>query len=461
MVAEQNVLVISDLHLGESLRAEAGAARAGATDAALISFFDHHAEHRDEGRPWNLVINGDMVDFVAIRLMPDEAGVITGLDLDEHHYGLAEGPRAAVAKMRRVLHHHRPVFEAMARFVGAGNRLSIVIGNHDAAFHWPAVQELVRHALVAHWGATGASAGSARGVFDRIEFHPWFWFEPGLAWVEHGHQFDPYNAFEDVLAPATDEQALDESVGGALMHYIGNHYCQDMEALWGRGFFGYLEFWVGQGLEKGAGILGAYRDMVVRLIQLWRERRPERIAARRLRNRQRMERLARRARLPVEVLLRLRSLHTRPAVADLDDIVRAVMLDRLLLLVSIPAVVLALLVVQPPPILAALAAGLVWGPLSSLAARPRDPVNPTEAMRRVATVIRRVVRVPIVVFGHSHQPIAEPDGFYNTGSWVSHGDAPAFTHLRILRRGGKVETVLARWRAKTRSVLAIRLRPAR
>ena len=33
-----------------------------------------------------------------------------------------------------------------------------------------------------------------------VEIHPWFWFEEGVAWIEHGHQFDPYNSFEDVCA---------------------------------------------------------------------------------------------------------------------------------------------------------------------------------------------------------------------------------------------------------------------
>ena len=179
MTAAENLLVISDLHLGESLRAEAATDRALGTDEALVSFLEHHASTREDGRPWHLVINGDMVDFVAVRLMPDEAGVITGLYSSEHHYGLGESERGALAKMARVLTHHHAVFVAMARFVGVGNRLSVVIGNHDAAFHWPEVQDLFRHALGSYWRATGASGTEVQGVVDRVTFHPWFWWEPG------------------------------------------------------------------------------------------------------------------------------------------------------------------------------------------------------------------------------------------------------------------------------------------
>jgi UDP-2,3-diacylglucosamine pyrophosphatase LpxH len=447
MRPQHNVLVISDLHLGESLRAEAGAERAGVTDDALISFLDHHSSNTRDGLPWHLVINGDMIDFVAVRLMPDEAGLVAGLTVAEHYYGLADGARAAQAKMMRVLRHHQAVFQAMARFVGAGHRVSVVTGNHDAAFHWVEVQSLFRHALIAHSMAQTNDADVAAHVHEAISFHQWFWFEPGVAWIEHGHQYDPYNSFEDVLAPATRPAVLDENLGGALMRYIGNHYCNDMEGLWGRGFFGYLEFWVGQGLRRAGDILGAYRDMVSRLVGTWWQRRPERVAARRRRNRGRMERLAVRARLPVEVLLRLRSLHMRPVVSGLDDLVRAVMLDRLALAVAVPVLSVVVVVLQPAPVVAALGMGAILGPLATLSARPRQPVNPERAMRRVAEVIRRLVRVPVVVFGHSHAAVAETQlGYYNTGSWVPHGGATkAFTHLLILRTKVGIRATLRRW----------------
>lgn len=446
-----NILVISDLHLGEHLRVEAGHERARTTDQALGEFLEWHATHRDGDRPWRLIVNGDMIDFVAVRLMPADAGVVRGLSEAEHTYGLSDDRRSALHKMRVVLEQHEPVFRAFARFVGAGNRLDVVIGNHDAAFHWLEVQHLFQHAITALWSTQlveGAAGRPASEVLSSIEFHPWFWFEEGVAWIEHGHQFDPYCSFEDVVAPDTQEEAIDQNIGSALMHFVGNHYLADMESHWGKGFFGYLHFWFSQGFARGLGIFLAYADMCLHLAQVWRDRLPERIARRKARNRIRLERLAYRARLPLRVLQRLRELHHRPAAADLDAIVRAVMLDRLTLLMSIPMVVLAMLVLRPAPIVAALGAGLVWGPLAALSARPRDPVDPREAMRVVSNRIRQVVRVPIVVFGHSHAPVAEQgEGgwYFNTGSWV--GDpGRSFTHLRVIRTPGGPLAHLCQWR---------------
>lgn len=449
-----NLLVISDLHLGEHLRAEAGRDRAASTDRALLGFLAHHTAHRDGGAPWRLVINGDMVDFVAVRLMPEQAGVVRRLSEVEHVWGLGDGRIAAARKMEAILDHHAPVFRALAAFVGAGNRLEVVIGNHDAAFHWPEVQDLFRHALAAHWAAHRTGAPGERTpqeVLDAVQFHPWFWFEEGVAWIEHGHQYDPYCSFDDVVAPDTQEGAIDQNIGAALMHFLGNHYLADMEAHWGGSFFGYLHFWYRQGLARGAAILGAYATMCAHLARAWWQRVPGRIASRRDRNRARLQQLADRARLPVRVLLRLRSLHQRPAIADLDDIARAVMLDRLVLLALLPLVAAAVVVFRPDPVLTALVTGLFLGPLATLAARPRDPIDPRAAMRRVSDAIRRIAHVPIVVFGHSHAPVAENrwgGWYFNTGSWVGDPDGPgrAFTHLRVTRTPHGPTARLCQWR---------------
>ena len=74
-------------------------------------------------------------------------------------------------------------------------------------------------------------------------------------------------------------------------------------------------------------------------------------------------------------------------------------------------------------------------------------------------MIRRVVRVPIVVFGHSHKPVAESvrDGWYfNTGSWVGDPDGPAraFTHVQVLRTPTGPVARLCQWREGGAKVLA-------
>jgi hypothetical protein len=74
-----NTLVISDLHLGEDLSPSAGEANTLHIDIVerqLISFLRYYARRREDGRPWRLIVNGDMVDFVSIAIFPDHPDLL-------------------------------------------------------------------------------------------------------------------------------------------------------------------------------------------------------------------------------------------------------------------------------------------------------------------------------------------------------------------------------------------------
>src|SRR5262245_10810948 len=75
---QQNILLISDLHLGEDIKP---ATRMGQLrhmvmlERELLAFLSHYTKVRHDGRPWRLVVNGDMVDFLAVCLLPREGEV--------------------------------------------------------------------------------------------------------------------------------------------------------------------------------------------------------------------------------------------------------------------------------------------------------------------------------------------------------------------------------------------------
>src|SRR5574342_433361 len=102
-----NLLIISDLHLGEDLKP---ASKAGYLhhvpflERELQSFLDHYRTFRRDGRPWELIVNGDMVDFISVCLFPDDAAA--DVDPEDRVYGLGNGPDAARIKMARVLERH-------------------------------------------------------------------------------------------------------------------------------------------------------------------------------------------------------------------------------------------------------------------------------------------------------------------------------------------------------------------
>src|SRR3954464_7880251 len=95
---DKNILVISDLHLGEDLRpggANVSYLRHLATlERELEKFLAHYTEHRLDGRPWRLVVNGDMVDFMSVMILPEAKDRVEEGDDDEDRlYGLGFGER--------------------------------------------------------------------------------------------------------------------------------------------------------------------------------------------------------------------------------------------------------------------------------------------------------------------------------------------------------------------------------
>ncbi len=439
----RDLLVVSDLHLGEDLGARS--VRTERLEAALVGFLDHHAT---DGRSWRLVIDGDMLDLVGAVVLPADAGMLAGLHPDDHVYGLGGQSATAAYKMERVVERHEGVFRALGRFLAAGNPVSIVIGNHDAELHWEPVQEVMRQALHRYAREAGATDEQARD----LTFHPWFFLEEGVAWIEHGHQYDPYCSFEEVLAPATDEVEIDPNLGALLPRYVGTRMVDPVHDLWGLGFVDYLRFWFRQGADRIVAILLAYLDVFRRMAEHWRSRMPERVAARTAKARARLRAVARWARVPEERLLAMRALTPAPIQVELGRIVRALHLDRLSLLVIGPALPLLVLLFVPwsaQPLAHVLVLAVLVGWLAA-ALVGREPVDPSETMRLVSVRIRAVMGVPIVVMGHTHLPTVDRDGYggayINTGAWVDADPAKAFTHLRIEHTASGIRARLCQWR---------------
>lgn len=446
--AAPNLLVISDLHLGEDI----GAAHSNALDHVedeLVRFLDHHRDNPVDERPWRLVVNGDMVDFLAMKLMPAEAGILTGLDEDDHFYGLGTTAPAALAKMDAVTRRHPQLFAALARFVDAGNELSIVIGNHDVEFYWDTVQQRFVEAMAAH--ATDPSA-----LRERVHFHPWFFWEDGV-WVEHGHLYDPYCSVEDVLDPFTDDgKDLDPSLSGALMRYVNNHYAPHSGHAEPWSFAAYLGWFLRQGGWRMLDIASAFGRMTQRTLRAAGRLAvpsPKRLE-RRERRFARLRQLAASTRLDPKALLSVDALTRRPVLVARARVLRSLMLDRLALVgASVVVLLLALTVLSWP--LVALTTALVLlglaGAQHYLALHSEAHVS-TRRLVRVARAIRERVAARIVVFGHTHEPVARRDAggwTFNTGSWVcedpAHRDR-AFTHLRIIRGGRRrLHATLRRW----------------
>ena len=474
-----NLLIISDLHLGEDLRPSTS--KTGylrhliVLERELEAFLDHYSQVRMGDRPWNLVVNGDMVDFLSVCLLPQQGEVFEGHEVDEEErvYGLGTRPNAAKTKMRRVLERHKGVFAALARFVGAGNTLSIVAGNHDVEFHWPVVQETFKKGVADRWAADGLSARAGMPtpaeVESSISFHPWFYFQENVVWVEHGHQYDDYCSFDYVLnpvaptisdlessrtPPAKDEIAL--NVGAAAIKYVGNHFSEEHS---GQGdnwdAIGYIKWTLAKGWKGVYRIALGYFAMVWRMLTLWRVLAKQPLDGRlKLGHREQLKLLAAKVRLSEESLDAIDALKRRPVATNLIALLGALMLDKVLVVAGAAVMITAVALALPWQlglIGVAMVVGLaVCGAI--LLNRRRSTVDAGAKMRLVPELIRRHVRAPFVVFGHSHDPAAVPlEGggmYFNTGTWVATekpGVKNAFTHVMIEHGDDGVEARLCQW----------------
>jgi UDP-2,3-diacylglucosamine pyrophosphatase LpxH len=457
---EPNILIISDLHLGEDVKPySVGYLRhLVRLERELEAFLDHYTCSRHDGRPWRLIINGDMVDFMSVCLLPSEED--TGTE-DEKRFGLGSGPLQTKRKLEKVVQRHPGIFRKLARFVAAGNDLVIVIGNHDVEFHWTVVQEAFREALyrISCESLDVEPVAEMRAALDaRVSFHPWFYYERDLIYVEHGHQYDDYCSFDYILNPEAPrrEDGILLSLGSATIRYFCNlipemnpHGQEDWTLL------GYLRWAAAQGLRGLVRLTYYYCFMMWRTLGIWRDLRASAHDLRRRREHdERLQKLAAQFQLDEALLRRLEALKRPTVLRDLFGLIQTFFLDRMALALTWMAGTVLAVVYAPPfakfLVPALLTAGAVLG--NTVLARRRD-LDPAKKLARVPQAIRRIVRAPFIVFGHSHDPVAQPleEGawYFNTGTWVAAerpGLLHSFTHLLIRRLEDGPRAQLCQWR---------------
>lgn len=454
-VARHNLLVVSDLHLGGPLRPPVGfraLRQVAKLDREICRFLDYQRKRplkgdSGEAEPWTLVLNGDTIDFLHFDLRPDDT------DADEHLYGLEFSEGRSRWKLGAIARYHRRALRGLARFVDAGNRLVMVVGNHDADLWFPGV----RADLVEHIASYSKDPDALR---ERVSFSPWFYFEEGRAYIEHGHRFDPYATFPDPLTPFGGDRGLAPNFG----HWALRFFCNRV-----RDFPVHdLDTWsAGDYLAWGAR-LRPVRVVRAALDGLWfvwryafdaaRDRiRRARDPERRARRRARLRRFAAFYRMPIERIRALDALKLPHVGASLGRIAQALYVDRLALAALVVAGLVATNAIESDA--ASLLAGagvlvggwLAWRALART--RPLADIHPFLA--GIARRIARLTGARVVVFGHTHRPILEPAGqraqWLNPGSWehlprqALHADnEPCTCHARYAVITGRGETTRAR-----------------
>jgi hypothetical protein len=192
-----NYIVISDLHIGGNTQLDIFSSQ-----AQLASFL----RSLNNG-PLGLIINGDFIDFLAV-----EPFSVFSRD-------------AAKEKIKKIVDAppNQVVWEGFQAFLAAdeGNRIDILLGNHDVELVFEEVQTALAGAM-----AQPQPSERIRFLTDRLSY-PKLVVGDVHIHVEHGFQYDPFNWYDhNKLIQATqykqDGSQFELPVGSNIVYAVLN-----------------------------------------------------------------------------------------------------------------------------------------------------------------------------------------------------------------------------------------------
>jgi UDP-2,3-diacylglucosamine pyrophosphatase LpxH len=190
----RSVYIISDIHLGgaypESNDPEDRGFRI-CTHVGRLTEFIQELAARPFGSPRvELVINGDLVDFLAER-EPSEPPWVP----------FTSDPMRAAAKLETMISRDRVFFSTLGEFLARGHRLVLLLGNHDIELAFPTVRR------------TLATALGVEGHHDYEFLYDGEGYSVGEVLVEHGNRYDSFNVVNhDALRRVRSLQSRRQSV---------------------------------------------------------------------------------------------------------------------------------------------------------------------------------------------------------------------------------------------------------
>jgi UDP-2,3-diacylglucosamine pyrophosphatase LpxH len=465
----ESLLVLSDVHLGSDLNEQAQTTgfgrRSKRVDRDLAMLLRHYRGTPPQGERWRLVIAGDFVDFIGITLRPDRSELSTEPSEEELEHGLGNAEDHARIKMRRVGERHAEVFRELALFVADGNALTVVHGNHDVEFHWDVVKKEFRDILIT--AAKTANVDLDEASFgSRIEFNPWFFYVADVAYIEHGHMYDPFCATDHVMAPLSplDPRRIARGFCDVLIRFVVRPTRGLKES--GHEHLGiadYVRFGVGLGVRGMASLGVRFFNAVVEMFRLRRGHFTEAARALRAEHERRMMLLGEATKIGIDRLKALVELQVPPVTRSIGGIMASVLLDRLalgLLAIASLAVVGVLGARSGHSIYAAACIVVAWA-LTHRHLTHRRRIDPAEDLMARAGKLARLFPAAFVVMGHTHIPVKVPvEGghatYINLGSWAEeeeedtatdekHAYHAARTHLVIHPQDSGPQAEFLKW----------------
>ncbi|MFN3197971.1 MAG: hypothetical protein ACE366_06070 [Bradymonadia bacterium] len=426
-----NLLLISDLHLGEACKDHSRIEylkRSATLDEDLCRFLEHHTHNRLDGRPWRLVLAGDLLDFLQVTIVP------TGASDEARRFGLGTTEEESAWKLSRLMERHRRAFVYLAGFVGAGHQLDIIQGNHDEELFWPKVQEtLVAGLKQIYFGGEDTAEVTPEDFESRVRFHPWCLHIPGVLYVEHGHRYDPYCATPPQLCPLRpgDERELTQPLSGLAIRYFANlergFQTHDKEH-WG--LREYSAYYRSRGWGHLIDVWHRYVHFLKQAHQYYRDHGSLSSEAAHAQHQAALVEVAEAEQITLADLQALDTLGAPSVTSDAFGLYAGVGMAEWTAISG--ALFVALLMLLTPwswwVELGLIGAGIFAGVRWVRYARGRFPLAAPIYLSDAAEQIGARLKVPVVAMGHTHKPLRRRQAFdhrafyVNTGSFLApHG----------------------------------------
>lgn len=165
MSESKTIFTISDLHLGGK-PGEHGASGfqicPEVNRKRVAEFLQWVAGEQNAERRTHLVINGDLVDFLA----EEEFSPFTGKDVE------------ARDKLQSIMDHSPEVWKGLKQTASAGVHITILLGNHDIEMSLPAARDLLLETI---------GSGRVEFLYDNQAL------AIGPVLIEHGNRYDRWN----------------------------------------------------------------------------------------------------------------------------------------------------------------------------------------------------------------------------------------------------------------------------
>ena len=342
-------------------------------------------------------------------------------------HGLGNAQDHARVKLQRVAVRHSEVLASIAEFVAKGHALTMVHGNHDIEFHWQAVRDEFK-AILARLAIQAHPEIDAGELIARIEFNPWFFWSDGVAYIEHGHQYDAFCATDYVMAPLSplDPRRIARGFTDVFLRYVvrptkgmKEHGHESM------GLLDYISFAVGLGARGLLRLGWRFASAVIELFRLRRLHFTE--AGRKLReeHEKRVALLSEATRIGLDRLRALIALQVPPVTRSIRGILASLLLDRLALALGtgLALVGVAIASWNHGHLWWAAACVLVAWALVNRHLTKQRKIDPDDMLIERAGQLAKLFPAAFVVMGHTHVPqrIDVNDGaatYINVGSWA-------------------------------------------